>query len=429
MTRFTGIPGMIFISLLMLAPLPGHTESGRVTSHQLLSSDKFERRIQLNIEGDDLGLLLNRSYVTSNAAVLDHFGSALDNDALHFTGQIEGDRESWVRVSLYESQLSGVISRSGRRYKLSTTKAGTININPLADTHGRADKITKSHSYLQRGRSIAASRSLGTSGADITHIANIAIVVDSQYNDAHNGLGLEKALSIINAVDGIYREEFGLALKVISAINVVDRNSDPFDYGVVPIETMLRNFRDYRMQSAELADASMVHLFTGNTNLDEPVGLAWINTTCRPDGYDVGISRPYRHDILLAAHEMAHNLGAQHDNETVCSAQTDKVMWPIISSQTSQQFSSCTHTAVKRALQSSCHARAIDLDLQLSLSSHSENTISATVRNNDLQHTNTSATLTFDVPMGDTAVAYPGECGSPAQQPECSIGALLPVTR
>ena len=60
------------------------------------------------------------------------------------------------------------------------------------------------------------------------------------------------------------------------------------------------------------SSVSLAHLFSGNTAIDEPVGLAWIDTACRSDGYDVGISTPYQHDILLAAHEIAHNLGLGH---------------------------------------------------------------------------------------------------------------------
>ena len=91
---------------------------------------------------------------------------------------------------------------------------------------------------------------------------------------------------------------------------------------------MLRGLRAYRMQSTLLGnEVSLVHLFSGSRAIDEPVGLAWIDTACRSDGYDVGLSTPYQHDILLAAHEIAHNLGALHDSETACAASTDCLLY------------------------------------------------------------------------------------------------------
>ena len=259
---------------------------------------------------------------------------------------------------------------------------------------------------------------------NVSHVVDVAIAIDSQYNDLHQGHGLEKALSIINSVDGIYREEFGIALRVVSALNVTDRNNDPFDFGNVTIETMLRGLRDYRMQSTQFNDASLVHLFTGNRNTDAPVGLAWIDTACRTDGYDVGLSTPYRHEILLAAHEIAHNLGAMHDTDTACNIESDKVMWPYISNQTSQNFSSCTRTSVRRSLQNSCHLET--LDLQVSLFADDEHTYTATVRNNDRALSSTSSTLTFDLPANTTATALDGDCSAPNEKMECSIGTLLP---
>jgi hypothetical protein len=254
-------------------------------------------------------------------------------------------------------------------------------------------------------------------------VANIAIVVDSKFDAFHGGNGVEKAISIINAVDGIYREEFALALRVSKLVTVNDPNNDPFNYGEIPIEQMLRNFRAYRLGATELSEASLVHLFTGNRNSDEPVGLAWINTACRSDGYDVGISTPYRHDVLLAAHEIAHNLGAEHDTDTACAAQDDKVMWPYISMNTSQSFSSCTLEAVERSLQNSCHAETIDL--QVSLNQTNANTVAVTVKNNDNLRANSSATLTVELPENSLAAALDGRCENPDGNIKCDMGTLL----
>lgn len=400
-------------SAAMLSSSPALAITAKITAHQWESAPGFERRLELSYNNATVRMLLNPSYVTANTSIQLNDAQTVAHPNSSFTGVIEGEDDSWVRMNLSKTRLNGVFSKDGDRFKVSTDRYGAINVAPLADNHEQPG------SQGSRIRSVAS-----LTQTPVTRIANIAIVVDSQYNERFGGEGVDKALSIINAVDGIYREEFALGLKVSKIINVVDKNSDPFKYGPVPIEQMLRNFREYRRSSEYLSDVSLVHLFTGNTNTDEPVGLAWIDTACRKDGYDVGISTPYRHDILLAAHEIAHNLGAQHDSETACVAERDKVMWPYISSNTSQYFSSCTYESVMRSLQNSCHASTIDL--QVSLLKSDNDTISATIRNNDLQRVNGSAVLSIDFPENSIATALEGSCIQPDNTLECDIGTLLP---
>ena len=381
----------------------------------------YTSQMLLNTNGQSLTLLLRPSRVMENLSVVDNNGSTLQSGTNSYTGVIKGDPNSWVRLTQSGNSLDGVISRFGKRFQLQQRHQQPAQIRPLAGNHDLRVSITANNSSDR----ILLNNVLSS---EVTRVANIGIVVDSTYNELHNGKGLEYALSVINSVDGIYREEFGLALQVDTAINVVDAATDPFNYGSVEIETMLRNFRDYRIQSPLLDQSvSLVHLFTGNRPTDVPVGLAWIDTACRPDGYDVGLSTPYKHDILLVAHEIAHNLGALHDTETSCAAATDKVMWPYISSGTSQQFSSCTIETVKRTIAESCHAEAIDLEVAVAVDR--DNTVKATVRNTDTVRANPAATLAIDLPAGGSATTVQGDCDHAlvhSDQIECSIGELPP---
>lgn len=387
----------------------------------------YTQQMQLSANGQLLTLLLKPSTVTESISVMNNAGTEHQVPVNTFTGKIKGDPDSWVRLTQSYNTLDGVISRFGKRFRLQQSGNDAVEITPLADNHNR--HVTITHNPLSNMR-FDRNTLQGATKGDVTKVAKIAIVVDSQFNDHHNGNGLAYALGLINAVDGVYREEFGLALEVATAINIVDAKSDPFIHGPIEVETMLRRFRDFRINSPFLDDSvSLVHLFTGNRPSDEPVGLAWIDTACRPDGYDVGLSTPYRHDILLVAHEIAHNLGALHDSDTACHATTDKVMWPYISAGTSQQFSSCTVETVKRKLANSCHAQAIDLELAMSVNDNS--TVQATVRNNDTSRANPVATLAFDLPAGARAVTLQGDCEDQElkddrEHIECTIGTLMP---
>ena len=359
-----------------------------------LKADVFTQQMQLSANGEILTLLLRPSSVTANLSVVDSNGSPLGVPVRTYTGRIKGDSNSWVRLTQGSNSLDGIISRYGKRFRLQQNGNKPAVIKPLADTHDLRVTLTDN----PFGRRVA---SVVTPAQTVTRVAKIAIAVDSRYNARYNGKGLEYALSLINSVDGIYREEFGLALQVESAINVTDAAADPFNYGNIAIETMLRSFRNYRIRTTLIDDdVSLVHLFTGNTPADEPVGLAWIDTACRTDGYDVGISTPYAHDILLVAHEIAHNLGAQHDNETACAAGADKVMWPYISSHTSQHFSSCTVETVKRSLARSCHATVTDPEIAAATDN---STVRETAGNYKALQSNPAAALAIDLPAPVTS--------------------------
>ena len=402
-----------------------HTENGNYT-------------LGLNFGGALMNLVIRTgSVINTNTRLVNLNGYPEQSSFRSFQGSIQGEDNSWVRLGVHGDSLSGVISTQGSRYQLSGSASSHVTLNLLSEqsshslsSHAPQWRRTQSlagttaNNTASNQASASAKTNANSETTAISHVVDIAIAVDSQYNVLYDGKGLEKALSIINSVDGIYREEFGIALRVVSALNITERSNDPFDFGSVQIETMLRGLRDYRMQTTHFNEASLVHLFTGNQNNDAPVGLAWIDTACRSDGYDVGLSTPYRHEILLAAHEIAHNLGAMHDSDTTCNIENDKVMWPYISDKTSQNFSTCTRSSVRRSLQNSCHVQTVDL--QVSLFENDENSYTATIKNNDAAQSSTSSTLTIELPHNSIATALYGDCFAPANRVECAIGTLLP---
>ena len=359
-----------------------------------LEDSDYPQRMQLTADGQILTLMLRPSRITENLGVKSLNGSPLSVPVNSYIGKIQGDDDSWVRLTQSSSSLEGVISRFGKRFRLHRSGTGAVKIKPIAANHDLRVSLTQNNAV---DNPIVSTASL----SKVTRVAKIAIVVDSQFNAKHNGKGLEYALSLINSVDGIYREEFGLALQVVTAINIQDKNNDPLMQANVNVETMLRRFRDFRIQNTDLDQSvSLVHLFTGNIPSDAPVGLAWIDTACRQDGYDVGLSTPYSHDILLVAHEIAHNLGAMHDTETACAASNDNVMWPYISSRTSQHFSSCTVNTVKRRIAESCHAPAVNFEMAAAMKFPEKGV--ADYGDNKYQRTN--KTLPINLPLGAAVI-------------------------
>jgi len=264
-------------------------------------------------------------------------------------GVVSNNTDSWVRLS--QSIVNGVrryegfIERNGQLYRLHHSKS-----NNEADG---STSVTVRHSLTPLGYRKHVFRDTLQPRADIalavTRAARIGIAVDSRFNDFHGGRGLAQALTIINGVDGLYRAQFGLAL-IVDNIRVYDDPAeDPLREQTGSVEELLTAFRLVRLADAELPTSlAMVHLFSGHQDPDQDIGLGWIDTACRNDGYDASMSTPYPFDMLLAAHEIAHNLGALHDDDAECQLIGDgletNVMWSQLSSATGTEMYHCKHS-------------------------------------------------------------------------------------
>ncbi len=401
--------------------------STKIVSQSMLSSGGYQRRVTLSIAGEEVTVLLNPALVTANTNFLDSNGSVYDASAIQvFDGVVEGSASSWVRAVFDGSSVQGLISRQGVRYDLKTdTVTGTmVNYNPSLQVDD--------NSHNRQDTAIAPNSTAGLMPVDdsntvvnipVTRVAPISTVLDSQFNAYNSGRGLFEALTVLAIADGIYREELGIALRLDTLVNIVDRNSDPMNIGSVTMDSMLSNFRDYRRTANALDEnqSAYVYLFSGNASSDNQVGLAYIGVACRTDGYDVSVSTPYQRNYLLAAHEMAHNLGAKHDIDTSCQADSTKIMAPYFTSDTQHRFSSCSKAAISQTVNGQCFEDAIDL--QALMTNVSDTAIGAAVRNNDLTRP-TSAALEINVENAEL-LDLPEQCSAQVDGiVECDLGML-----
>ena len=309
----------------------------------------------------------------------DSLQSALLNLPFYFRGSVLNNTNSWARLtsetellafeegSPDSASISGHVFVNGTLYNLHYSPLTGYAVIPLESNHPQRLNLSPRSAIYQ---STIPTSSQAISGPALDKAIKIGIGVDSKYDDYYNGRGLAKALGIINGVDGLFQDQLGLAVTVGSYRYFNEADADPLRDFSGGLEEMLNEFRLNRLNDNALdPELALVHLFTGNSDPSQPIGLSWIGTVCQTDGYDVSVSTPFPYNMLLSAHEIAHNLGAVHDDEQRCVVDTsitgNEVMWSELSHNTTATFSNCSIETMRTALSSSCVAENIELSMSI----------------------------------------------------------------
>jgi len=166
----------------------------------------------------------------------------------------------------------------------------------------------------------------------------INLYADLEFSGSSND-SIAEMISIVNVADGLFGEQIGVQLVVSQASNL---SSNGTLTSTNP-STLVNALR-----LAGLPNPGVSHLFT-NKNLDgSTVGIAYIGSLCRSSS--VGITqRLGTKTPLIFAHELGHNFGAPHDNQSgsACSSEPSGfIMNPNISN-VNLEFSSCSVTQIQ----------------------------------------------------------------------------------
>lgn len=409
---------------------------------------EYDAVLDVAAAGRQMRLLLRRSSVM-NDTNFDTEGEltlALSN-VKYYSGTVEHDPHSWARVMIRGEEIQGIVETAGERIDLEpASMAGSIDYYKPDDgkpqdiealrlqdyvMHPPPDPDARLNLMLQgigdsQGAGQADEPMLGAAvSAGVNRLVRMDVYVDSQYNNYYGGDGLLQAMSALNVADGIYRQNFGLALEIGNATVFTDRNSDPMNLGAVTLESTLRKFRDLRLSSSTSSpDIALTYLFSGNDNVDEAIGLAWIGAICRNDGFDVGVTTPSSYADLLVTHELGHSLGALHDTDTNCTNERNLLMWPRISRTTNQAFSGCSVNSVSAGVAKSCVLNTIDLSLNMQPLGDSG--FAAVVTNNDSSSTAHNASLVLQTAAVDLNRLPAGCVESAAGELLCELNKLPP---
>lgn len=402
--------------------------------------------------GRDWSIALEPQALLSPAARAELAAELADADLPGFYGgQVVGEPGSWVRFARQNGRLTGHVASDGVLHRLlppptSSNGTGSNGAGQALEATGyRLVRVGRgalqgdfSSSTAARPTTRASAIGQREGAPLVTRAMRVGIVVDSLYDADSDGEGLARALVVMNGVDGLYREQLGLAV-IVDSVRVHDSAvADPLSALTdTSVDNILATFRRIRQADSRLSeDLALVHLFTGHQDPEAAIGLGWIGTVCRDDGYDVSMSTPFAFDTLLSAHEIGHNLGALHDEDPRCNVAEALlpelgIMEARLSGTTTTEFSACSRQSLEDTLSAECFIDSFDLAIRVGASEtphEAGQRLVVQVENRDPWRTASAVTSRLQLPEDSLFAPVTADCTIYGTLLVCRHGDIAPGT-
>ncbi|MFL6469163.1 MAG: FG-GAP-like repeat-containing protein [Pyrinomonadaceae bacterium] len=277
--------------------------------------------IELNLTPNDLRSANYRAEDTGPSGV-----RRLDAVPVNtFKGAIAGRTGSDVRLTIDGSRIEGYFKMDGDRFFIEPADKYSAEAAESDSVIYKAEDSLVDNSFaceadvparIRLGDKMVSSQAVSTPESlrrfDVGTEADYEFV--NQFGSA--AAANSEILSIMNMVEGTYSTELNLRLQV----SFQHTWTTPDPYAGPNANTILTNFLNHWNTNYPAASywRDAAHLFTAKPNV-LATGLAYVGVVCQNGGYSYGLSgyvnwTPGKY--LISAHEIAHNLGAQHVDVT-----------------------------------------------------------------------------------------------------------------
>ena len=357
-----------------------------------LHAASFE--LPLNLDGNQYIAVLN-----PNDALMTQVGddNPADNESdQHYLGELTDVENSWVRVSNIADEWHGVASAFDQLFVIDSTAitnqalraknddSALLFARPInrfdheaatcaADVHNKGQHqssnallsssevvsaltLPRASELQQRSFSQLCTNKVSYgNGGELCLIAELELAFDQEFQTAIGNTASAVATSIMNVVDGIYRNNFNISFETLSRTMLTNAN-DVFTNST-SAGALLNDVRDKKDADAipfVTNPNALFHLVTGRNFDGSTVGVAYVDVLCGKK-YATGTSQLLGSGngrvaltAAVIAHELGHNFGSGHDGQVNACA-VGHIMWPSVNPNT-QTFSTCSKTAITTAI-------------------------------------------------------------------------------
>ena len=273
-----------------------------------------------------------------------------------YRGRLADNPDSWVRIVMFDGMPRGLIWDGETMFAIEAPGDSAVQISSpviyrLADLNIApgtmkcgAKSIAGNAAQIYASMTKAIGPAVSEAPGAVSEIT-MSVIGDSAFTNAQGGDAAAAAAitTRFNNVDGYFSEQVGVQLDV-QLIETHDNATDPFD-GTLDHGELLEQLSEYRLQTSAHNSRGLTHLYTGRDFSTSTVGVAWRGLLC--DSYfSAGLSEGRSGattDSLIAAHEIGHNFGAEHDGQPGSSCESEPetfIMAPSVNG--NDQFSACS---------------------------------------------------------------------------------------
>jgi hypothetical protein len=307
-----------------------------------------------------------------------------------YRGSIDGVAGSWVRLASKGEVLHGMMWDGTQLYAIEPAaevsdslasppvdesqtvifRLADATMDASAAACGAESMPTKASEAFAQLTTELKSATVAMQASGATRRLDMSALGDARFlqhygneQDARDAI-----LMRLNNVDGIYSSQLAIEIHV-GTLSVPDAAHDQLSAATEP-KSLLRELANLRKRSSELNSQGVTHLFTDRDLDGSTIGIAYLDSLCdRQNAVGLTESRNVWLDSLVAAHELGHNFGADHDGDAQGSCPNTPssgfLMAPVVSG--TDDFSPCSLTRMRAGAQrASCIRRLPPANVHIS---------------------------------------------------------------